>query len=657
MLFGPIVWRELRLQSRRRGTFTGRCTSAAFLLVAIAVMAWIWAFYEQEMTSIGGIATYTLSMFGILLGFLFMATIGVVPSEVGAIIARERERKTLDNLLATRLSDAQLVLGALGAGLIRYLTGFAVWFSVVVWMVPLWGLDPRLLVLGSLGMLTTALFIAVLSIIASIHGRDARRATSFAALFVMLWLFVPFIVVFAMPRLWPFGAYYVRPLAVFLLDSSPIAIFLNVAGVSRRGTVWDAFWRMVGMEMGGALLLLAWAIWRVRAASRAAYDAESRVLLRRLALGPGRWLRPPCGDDPILWYERYSTRGTKAWQRALHRVIQVGLLITFVVGLYWFAQPAYAELLRDGFGAEPKGIASLELNPFVRVLVIGLRTLPEPGMARVELNYLMRYCAAFSHALIVMCAASFVVESIMGERDKDTWTALIATPLSGRDILRGKMWGAVWRMWEALSVMAVLYVVTLGAGALHPIGFILAVLNLVGSCWLMLAIGAYVAIWAKNRAEAMNRIVFIGMFLSMSIILVIMFAIRTHVARAWMGAGCIPFVTWLSLVSFEDVRDTMQTGVFPLLTYVRFDTGEGWRAVSGTIVFAVTAQWIAAFLLDRAAIRQFDAAIGRPMRPRSDVGPQVALDGESERLGALAADEHAGTVAEFEADAPVAARS
>ena len=71
-------------------------------------------------------------------------------------------------------------------------------------------------------------------------------------------------------------------------------------------------------------------------------------------------------------------------------------------------------------------------------------------------------------------------EGMKGEQKRDTWLGLIATPLTGREILRAKGRG-IWRALQALFLMVGLWTIGLLAGAVHPLGFLAAIAFLAAS--------------------------------------------------------------------------------------------------------------------------------------------------------------------------------
>jgi hypothetical protein len=81
------------------------------------------------------------------------------------------------------------------------------------------------------------------------------------------------------------------------------------------------------------------------------------------------------------------------------------------------------------------------------------------------------------------------------------------------------------------------------------------------------------------------------------------------------------FITWASLLSYEDVDAAITSGSFPQLVSVSIDTGEGAWTVLAAVVIGLTAHLIVAARLTSAARRSFDRAVGRPQRASVPVSP------------------------------------
>ena len=90
--------------------------------------------------------------------------------------ALEKDRRTLDFLLATRLSNAEIVLGKLAACMTFLVAGFAVGLPIMLLLHPLGAIDLRLILLAYAGLFTTAFFMIALAIWVSAGGQRRRDA-------------------------------------------------------------------------------------------------------------------------------------------------------------------------------------------------------------------------------------------------------------------------------------------------------------------------------------------------------------------------------------------------------------------------------------------------------------------------------------------------
>src|SRR5262249_39247876 len=102
----------------------------------------------------------------------------------------------------------------------------------------------------------------------------------------------------------------------------------------------------------------------------------------------------------------------------------------------------------------------------------------------------------FSTLLLMETAARSVVD----ERRQDTWSSLRLTLLSGREIVRAKVIGAIWRVRGVLALLVGLWIVGLAAGALHPVGIVAALAVLSVSTGLTAVMGTALSLWARDES-------------------------------------------------------------------------------------------------------------------------------------------------------------
>lgn len=611
MRVGPILRRELITSVRSSRIDSDR--RAALLLAATAVGGCfgVYDWKGWDRATVAGASRFGLAIFAVLIAALAGLAAVLVMGPISAAIASERDRKTLDALLATRLSGAQIVLGTVAAGLVRYGCGAAAMLPVVVLVVAFGGVDVRLALLAGAGLVSMASAMAALAVAISVGSRGVARAASVTAGWYTLWMALPMVFLLARPRIWPGSPGWVVAVAVSLLDGSPLGLLTNLIGlIPRPGGLPGALIRLIGWQVGFGALLTAWAIVRLRPASRAVYNREgllSKVRLQRASLRrpvP----RSACGDDPILWNEMYQYRGSSRVGRLwgiLVGLVAVGLV---AVATSWFALPAFAELAGRGYGATPEAARMPDLNPVARVLIARLIITsplgPAPGQARLEFNLALRQ---FSALLVMMsCLRIFVAGgmSLVNERRRDTWLGLIATPLTGREILGAKMLGASLSVGGTGLVLVGLWVVGLVAGALHPIGFLAALAWSAISGWFVASVGVHTGLYPAGIHEPGDPSRWPVDLLA-------------GLVGILMGAVVMPCLAWSSLFSYEDIRAAIDAGPFPEFEGTTLARSIGARTVVAAWLVGTTALAVAARRLTRSLGRGFDAAVGRPTRPDS----------------------------------------
>jgi hypothetical protein len=325
----------------------------------------------------------------------------------------------------------------------------------------------------------------------------------------------------------------------------------------------------------------------------------------------------------------YATRGATAMERLVGLLIGAFLTAWFLLATWWVAWPAAREVAAVGYGGGRTNVSAPEVHPYVRLMVLGFGSEPPPGQARGELNTVVRQATPCFYLILFLAVVSVAIEGVATERRQGTWPGLLATPLTGAEIVRAKMLGAVWRTRWYVGLTVGLWAVGLAAGAVHPLGFVAALAGLVASAWFYAALGTFAAVRSGAAEETAGWSIMLLMLLS-----------ATGAGLLWlpprglsvlMGAGSMPLLGWLSLVSYDDVRVALRSGEFPRLAEAGIRTGEGALTALAAWLIGVGAHAAAALALTRAAVRGFDAAVGRPVRPGShgspELAPQTARDG------------------------------
>jgi hypothetical protein len=352
---------------------------------------------------------------------------------------------------------------------------------------------------------------------------------------------------------------------------------------------------MIGLQLAYGALFVLIAIVRLRPLARKE-GGGSRWLAPWSGKRRGKRLlpRPECGDDAMLWKERYVSTSSATTKVA-------GLIVGLLVGaalmqpMYDLAQPAFIELSEYGYG--PHGSNS----------------------ARGNFNMFLRFIGTLTYVAWGLGVASAAASELTGEREQDTWVSLVSTPLSGVEIIRAKMFGAVWGL-RGLGVLLVLFwLAGLAAGAVHPLAFLAVAVETPVFIWFVTALGTYLSLISKRTARALFATVSILAFLNVGYLFC---CIPFEPDTATILLGATPFVEWSSLFSYE----------FPDWLW----RGEATN-IFQTCVLSVIAYGIGALVLTALAFQRFDEVIDRPRRTLAGaVPPDVS---KPDKVDELSSDE------------------
>ena len=186
---GPILAVELVTTSRRTRYFVLRVIYAAALFFAL------WTTYEETLDSvassgdINSIAAFTAAFFGTFGVMQLLAVLLIGPALAAGTIAQERERRTMEYLYATPLSNLEIVIGKLGGRVLQILYLVLSGVPVLALAMLLGGIAPRAIVSLTAITLSTVLFVTMVSMAVSAWTAKARDAVIRAYLvFFCLWV-------------------------------------------------------------------------------------------------------------------------------------------------------------------------------------------------------------------------------------------------------------------------------------------------------------------------------------------------------------------------------------------------------------------------------------------------------------------------------------
>ena len=200
--------------------------------------------------------------------------------------------------------------------------------------------------------------------------------------------------------------------------------------------------------------------------------------------------------------------------------------------------PAFGELLREGYGIAPAGSARVSFQSYLRIIGTG-----------IALVYLLG-------------VASDAAASLTSERENETWISLITTPLTGTEIIRAKMLGAIWEIRHTAIVLAALWLLGVLVGSVHPLGLLAALIELAAFTWFTAALGTWISLRARHTMQAMGRVMASLLLISGGSLLV---TLPILAVRPLALTACGPLLLALTLASHGDLQGKPAAGSFGLV--------------------------------------------------------------------------------------------
>jgi ABC-type Na+ efflux pump permease subunit len=591
----PIFARELLVAARQAGFFRTRVVAVALMFGVLGLcFRGMWVGPGGEMST-SMVTRFAAMTFGFLVILQAVLTLILVPQPVARGVAGLRERRVLADLLTTRLTSAEIVLGTVAAALVRLVALLAIGLPVTTLLVFLGGVDPALVLLAYGGLGSLGFVVASLAAFIAVGRRTRREALGTTVALGAAWVTLPMPLTVVLPFAWVPLRRVLQPVVAWLLWSSPMNLVwtLGRAGVSMA--LVEAWAWMVGLQFAAGAVFLVLAVAALRPASRA-LEGGGRVLLpgRRRADGiPWRWRiwpKPQCGEDPVLWKEMYTER-INGWTKIANVLAYVGLVSFIGYGVYLLGWPALRETLANGYSSTVNG-------------------------DRRDFNQFLRIVTAIVTMVIVMVVTGASGESVALEKTRDTWISLLATPLTGREILRAKALGAIWRVRWGMALVAVLGALGVAAGAVHPLGYLASLVVLIAFVGFHAALGMALAMRASESKSASSWVALIALALTFS---PMVYLLPLPTKSVFLAAGSAPYLEALTLVSWSNIDEIVRghNSSDPSLLGMRHE--EPMRRVALACLAGAAAACLGASLLSRAAFRRFDRAVDRPARPNAAV--------------------------------------
>jgi ABC-type transport system involved in multi-copper enzyme maturation permease subunit len=471
-LLGPVFWYDTIRSARRGRYFLMRWLYAIGLLLLLLWVHSIWSLQNRfinnadpnwnEFKALAQLAEQYFFAFALV---QFVAVVLLTPAYVGGAIAEEKERKTLEFLLATDLQNSEIVFGKLAARVGNLALFLLTGLPVLSLMQFFGGIDPGFLLVSFAATAMTAASLAGLAILNSTMRRRARDAIVLTYFAVFGYAALTGLSVFLKFTLIHFGKVY-RLLPAFSftlaghtfdfggLDTTDLFDAFNVGnpifGMINVGQAFGA--RVIGYEevmldelrkyatWHGLVtaICLTWAVLRLRGVALAQGSTSKRAKRGRRIVR-----RAPVGQRPMLWKE------------------------VLVEGNPRFGGFGYAFLmLLVAASFVPVGVIFYNLAYDHNNQWIGLYGGKWDEFGK-DVNVWLRIVNGIVGSLMLLAVAVRGASAVSSERDRDTLTSLLTTPISTGEIVWAKWLGALLSVRALLWWMGAIWAIGLLAGAVN----------------------------------------------------------------------------------------------------------------------------------------------------------------------------------------------
>ena len=400
MLLGAVFEREVRFAPKSKGLFIGRAVYAGSLLAIIAT-CWLVLTGTQAVTSPGDTARFGATLLRTLAPLQLSLAVLAAAMTAAVAVSVEKDRRTLELLLLSRLSERELVLGKLAASLLRVIL-------MLLSAIPVFGIASLFggvtgIQLGRLFIVTAAAALSAASIATTVAF---WKDTTFQAVAITAFALVAWVVIGEAATNW-FGP------AVGEQLSPARAMF---AALSPAGGNLGSFLSLCGLLI---VVTNVVAIQRVRTwnmARDARRAAQAQGTTASAQSRPARYI----WRNPILWREIC----TNAYGRTIV-IVRVAWLLLFTAAVAGIVSEARAE--------NPDRFA-------VTVAVI--------PMALASL----------------LAITALAVSSITTERDRGSLDLLLVSDLEPKEFIWGKLFGAIAVAREVVVLPLLLCVALIASG-------------------------------------------------------------------------------------------------------------------------------------------------------------------------------------------------
>ena len=514
-MIGPIFQREYATLPRRPRHFVSRL---AFLAMVFAIICTTWLLLAgiQPVQNAGDLARFGVLIFQLIAPFQLIVLLFVAALAGVSAVSFEKDRQTLTLLLMTSLSNSEVVLGKIGAGLLSSLNAFIA-TAPVVFLLPLLGGVSVQQAFGCLLLTASTLVLCcVLGATIAFWREKTFQAIAVTTLLIALWIAFGEAVAFgAVPGISPRFAPLISPLrAVWdLAQPIPAARWFVGLGVLGNAILPSVVFSTVatGLTLFSIRMLRVWNPSRERRPVATEYetsDAElpaGQVQANQVKVWKSREPRA-MWNNPVLWRE------VKTWAYG-RKILFIRIAYLLLAGLIGFG---LIRALPSGTGG---AIASGDYSD---------------GLVS---NSVALFAPLMVFSLILINALA--VNSITNERDAGALDLLLVTEITPWSFVLGKIAGVLYATKEMVLVPIVLASTYWWFGGLSAENLIFLVLSLLVMDVFVAMLGIHCGmIYSQSRSAigtSLGTVFFLFLGVAMCMLIMLMF-------RGSFGRQLAPFL-------------------------------------------------------------------------------------------------------------------
>jgi ABC-type transport system involved in multi-copper enzyme maturation permease subunit len=583
LLIGPVFTREVTTTPRSWRLYLMRFLYVGALF-GLVLTAWLILLGSQNVRTLGDLARFGSAVFALLAPLQLAMAVAFAALLTTAAVAQEKDRKTLDLLLLTRMTNSELVLGKLFASSLSV-------FVLIVAAVPLLMLLTLLggVSYGQVGRvvgvtLAAAALAASLGSMIALWREKTFQSIALTALLLVMWLIAGEVVASG-----ELGTHW-ADIAVeqWAVTISPLRAIL--AAIQPLPAVDGQFALLGGpvnlfilLAVAAAIGLNLWAIARVRVWNPS-QEAQPRLTEEQAeklvaTAAPVEKTSKEVWDNPILWREICTWAYGK-------KIIIVRLAYLLIFGVCTAA--LVSQINSGGSGDRYTAMLPEAAKPLVPLMVLGL-----------------------------ILVNALAVTSLTNERDLRALDLLLVTDLSPKEIIFGKVGGVFYNSKEMILLPMALSVMLWFTGHLTTENLVFLVLSLVvmNSFVAMLGIHCGMTYGISQTAVGVSLSTVLFLLLGIGVCMRMMMAFQnsfTHQLQAFIAfMVCGGAAMFYALGIRNPSRAlALASGVTPFATYIVITNffqqsfGAAFLVTMVTYMFATAAMLI-------PAVYEFDVATGR----------------------------------------------